>query len=61
MTKLEHLPGQTLGLRQRRTSLLVSCAVASVLAVAGPAQRASAQAFQGTPSFDPAKVDRVIG
>jgi hypothetical protein len=57
MTKLDSAPRFTLGLRQRRSRLLVSCALASALAVAGPSSRASAQAFQGTPTFDPAKVD----
>ncbi|HEX8257166.1 MAG TPA: hypothetical protein VF589_06005, partial [Allosphingosinicella sp.] len=43
-------PASPLWLRARRSSLLLSCALGTVLAVAGPSGRALAQAFQGDPS-----------
>jgi hypothetical protein len=64
MTELAHLAARRSGFRNRRQGLLLGAALGVVLGTVLPAGRADAQTsggFQGTPSFDPAKVDIVRG
>jgi hypothetical protein len=63
MTQLAHIAARRTGFRSRRQGLFLSAALGIALGLA-PATRAEAQTsggFQGTPAFDPSKVDIVRG
>jgi hypothetical protein len=64
MTQLAHIAARRIGLQDRRRGLLLSAALGVVLGTVLPVGGAQAQTtggFQGTPTFDPAKVDIVRG